>query len=143
MWCRVIALLILDLGARRGWVVSTTPWPLYPRERPSTHCTGVWVGARAGLDLRKKFRPNGDFLNIFSYRVLCCSGIGRRTACCGFFHQEKSDGFGRERTRDLGYQRPACKPLDHRSRYRDSIPGPSSPQPVAVPTELPGPQSDP
>jgi hypothetical protein len=25
-----IALLILDLGARRGWVVSTTPRPLYP-----------------------------------------------------------------------------------------------------------------
>jgi hypothetical protein len=45
-----------------------------------------------------------------------CSGIRRKTACCGFFHYEKSDGFGRERTRDLGYQRPACKPLDHRSR---------------------------
>jgi hypothetical protein len=24
------------------------------------------------------------------------------------FSPEKSDGFGRERTRDLGYQRPAC-----------------------------------
>jgi hypothetical protein len=35
-----IALLFLDLGARRGWVVSTTPRPLYPRERPGTHCTG-------------------------------------------------------------------------------------------------------
>jgi hypothetical protein len=32
----------------------------------------------------------------------------RRKACCGFFQPEKSDGFGRERTRDLGYQRPAC-----------------------------------
>jgi hypothetical protein len=32
----------------------------------------------------------------------------RRKACCGFLQQEKSDGFGRERTRDLGYQRPAC-----------------------------------
>jgi hypothetical protein len=41
----------------------------------------------------------------------------RRKACCGFFQSEKSDGFGREQTRDLGYQRPACKPLDHRSRY--------------------------
>jgi hypothetical protein len=41
----------------------------------------------------------------------------RRKAYCGFFQLEKSDGFGRERTRDLGYQRPACKPLDHRSRY--------------------------
>jgi hypothetical protein len=36
---RSIALLILDLGARRGWVVSTTPRSLYPRERPGTHCT--------------------------------------------------------------------------------------------------------
>jgi hypothetical protein len=29
----------LDLGTRRGWVVSTTPRPLYPRKRPCTHCT--------------------------------------------------------------------------------------------------------
>jgi hypothetical protein len=36
---RDIALLILNLGARRGWVVSTTPRPFYPRERPGTHCT--------------------------------------------------------------------------------------------------------
>ena len=27
-----------------GWVVSSTPRPLYPRERPGTHCTGGWVG---------------------------------------------------------------------------------------------------
>jgi hypothetical protein len=32
------------------------------------------------------------------------------------FRPKKSDGFGRERTRDLGYQRTACLPLDHRSR---------------------------
>jgi hypothetical protein len=25
-----------------------------------------------------------------------------------FFQPEKSDGFGRERTRDLGYRKPAC-----------------------------------
>jgi hypothetical protein len=31
---RGIALLFLYLSARRGWVVSTTPRPLYPRERP-------------------------------------------------------------------------------------------------------------
>jgi hypothetical protein len=47
---RGIALLFLYLGARRGWVVSTTPRPLYHRERPGTHCTGGWVGPRAGLD---------------------------------------------------------------------------------------------
>jgi hypothetical protein len=26
------------------------PASLYPRERPGTHCTGGWVGPRAGLD---------------------------------------------------------------------------------------------
>jgi hypothetical protein len=45
-----IALPFCDLDARRGCVVSTTPQPLYPRERPSTHCTEGWVGPRAGLD---------------------------------------------------------------------------------------------
>jgi hypothetical protein len=51
---RGIALLFPDLGTRRGWVVSITPRPPYPRERPSTHCTGGWVGPRAGLDVCKK-----------------------------------------------------------------------------------------
>jgi hypothetical protein len=32
------------------------------------------------------------------------------------FSPEISDGFGRERTRDLECQRPACEPLDYRSR---------------------------
>jgi hypothetical protein len=77
---RSIALPFRDLGARRGWVVSTTPRPLYPRERSGAHCTGSWVGPRAGLDVYEKSHP-----------------------------------------------------------HRDSIPGPSSPQPVARPPELPGP----
>jgi hypothetical protein len=33
-----------------GWVVNATPGPLYHRERPGTHCTGGWVGLRAGLE---------------------------------------------------------------------------------------------
>jgi hypothetical protein len=37
---RGVALLSLDLGARRGWVVSTTPQPLYSWVRSGTHCTG-------------------------------------------------------------------------------------------------------
>jgi hypothetical protein len=32
-------------------MVSNTPRPLYPRERPGTHCTGGWVGLRAGMDV--------------------------------------------------------------------------------------------
>ena len=31
----------------------------YPRERPGTHCTGGWVGLRAGLDWCGKYRPTG------------------------------------------------------------------------------------
>ena len=26
-----------------GWVVSATPRPVYPRERPGTHCIGGWA----------------------------------------------------------------------------------------------------
>jgi hypothetical protein len=55
---RGIALIFLDLGARRGLVVSTTPRPPYPRERPGTNCTGGWVGLRAGLDACEKSRPH-------------------------------------------------------------------------------------
>jgi hypothetical protein len=58
-------------------VVNATPRPLYPQERPGTHCIGGWVGPRAGLDGCRKSRP-----------------------------------------------------------HRDSIRGPSSPQRVAIPTEL-------
>jgi hypothetical protein len=75
---RCIALLF-NLGAKCGWVVNATPRPLYPRERPCTHCIEGWVGPRTGLD-----------------------------------------GWGKSR------------PQPH--RY--SIPGPSSPQRVAIPTEL-------
>jgi hypothetical protein len=42
-------------------VVSTTPRPPYPRGRPGTHCTGGWVGSRAGLDVREKSSPHWDF----------------------------------------------------------------------------------
>jgi hypothetical protein len=28
------------------WVVNTRPRPLYPGERPGTHCIGGWVGLR-------------------------------------------------------------------------------------------------
>ena len=31
----------------------------YPRERPGTHCTGGWVGLRAGLEWCGKSRPTG------------------------------------------------------------------------------------
>jgi len=54
---RGIALLFHDHGIRRGWGVSVTPRSLFtPRERPGTHFIGGWVGPRAGLDRRGKFR---------------------------------------------------------------------------------------
>ena len=55
-----IAYPFMTSALRCGWVVSTTPRPLYPRKRPGTHCTGGWVGPRAGLDGCGKSRPHRD-----------------------------------------------------------------------------------
>ena len=32
-----------------------------PRKRPGTHCTGGWMGPRAGLDGREKISPAPEF----------------------------------------------------------------------------------
>jgi len=56
---RNVALLFFDRGTRRGWGVSSTPRPLFTSgKRPGTHCTGGWVGPRAGLDRCGKSRPH-------------------------------------------------------------------------------------
>jgi len=55
---RGIALLFLDHGTRRGGQ-RHAPAALCPRERPDTHCTGDWVGPRAGLDGQKILSPLG------------------------------------------------------------------------------------
>jgi hypothetical protein len=34
---------------------------LPPGKRPGTHCTGGWMGPRAGLDWRGKYRPHRGF----------------------------------------------------------------------------------
>ena len=56
----------LNRGARWGWVVYATPRPLYPWERPGTHCVGsgwapwpVWTGAEnlALTGIRSPDRP--------------------------------------------------------------------------------------
>jgi len=55
-----IALLFHHRGTRRGVSGQQhAPTALYPRERPGTHCTGGWVGPRAGLDGRKNLVPTG------------------------------------------------------------------------------------
>ena len=46
-----------NFGARWGWVVNAMPRPIYPRERPGSHCVGGRVGPRAGQDGCGKSRP--------------------------------------------------------------------------------------
>jgi len=48
------------ISALDVWVVNATPRPLYPRERPGTHCIGGWVGLRDGLDWCRKSRLHRD-----------------------------------------------------------------------------------
>ena len=43
-----------------GWMFNATPRPLYPRERPDTHCIVGWVGPRTGLDGCGESRPQRD-----------------------------------------------------------------------------------
>jgi len=56
----------------------------YPRQRPGTHCTGGWVGLRAGLDWCGKSRPPPGFDHrtvqptcsryiYYASRPTCCS----------------------------------------------------------------------
>jgi len=40
------------------------PAALYPRKRPGTHCTGGWVGPRAGLDKCGKYRPHRNSIPV-------------------------------------------------------------------------------
>jgi hypothetical protein len=54
-----IAQLFLNLGTRRGCVVSITPRPPLPPGKTGTPCTGGWVGPGAGLDRCGKSRPTG------------------------------------------------------------------------------------
>ena len=42
-------------------MVSTTPRPLYPRERPGTHCTGGWVGPQGRSGRVRKISPPPGF----------------------------------------------------------------------------------
>jgi hypothetical protein len=58
---RGIALPFHDHGTRKGVRGQRhAPAALYPRERPSTHCTEGWVGPRAVLNRCRKSRPPLD-----------------------------------------------------------------------------------
>ena len=60
---RCIALLFLDHGTRRGEGSASRPGRFYPQERTGTHCTGGWVGPRAGLDRCGVSRPHRDSIS--------------------------------------------------------------------------------
>jgi hypothetical protein len=60
MGSRGIVLPILDLGALWGVGGHHHAPAALPRERPGTHCTGGWVGPRAGLDVCEKSHPHRD-----------------------------------------------------------------------------------
>jgi hypothetical protein len=63
---RGTALPFRDLGARRGCVVSITPRPLYPWERPGTHCTKGCVDP-GPVWTCEKCPPTGIFFVQFLY----------------------------------------------------------------------------
>ena len=44
-----------------GWVVNVTARPLYPQERPGTHCIGGWVGPQGRSGRVKKISPPPGF----------------------------------------------------------------------------------
>ena len=58
---RGIALLFLDHSTRRGEGSASRPGRTLPRERPGTHCTGGWVGPKAGPDRCGKSRSSPGF----------------------------------------------------------------------------------
>ena len=58
---RGIALLFHDHGTRKGVRGQRHALAaLYPRKIPGIHCTGGWVGPRAGLDRCGKSRLHRD-----------------------------------------------------------------------------------
>jgi hypothetical protein len=57
---RGIVLLFFKLGTSWGSVVYSASRPLYPLERPGTHCIEGWVDPRAGMDRCGKSRPHRD-----------------------------------------------------------------------------------
>jgi hypothetical protein len=47
-----------------------------------THCTGGWVGPKAGLDVCEKSHTHRGVFFLSSYLVLHCSGIGLSIVVC-------------------------------------------------------------
>ena len=54
--------LFLTTALEGGEESVSRPGRSLPRERPGTHCTGGWVGPRAGLDRCEKSHPHRDLI---------------------------------------------------------------------------------
>ena len=137
MGSRGTALLFLNLGAGWEWVFNATPWPIYPRERPCTHRIGGWVGPRVGLDGCGKSRPHRDSIPGPSIP----QRVAIPTELTGPVNSTPWPLYPRERpgTHCIGGWVGPGAGLGEcgKSRpHRDLIPGQSSPQRVAIPTEL-------
>ena len=61
-----------------GWVVNATPWPIFPRELPGTHCNGGSVGPKNRLDRCGKYRPHRD---SSPWRIAIPTELSRSTYC--------------------------------------------------------------
>jgi hypothetical protein len=58
-WVEVLLYSSMTAALEGGTGQQHSPAAFYPRERPDTHCTGGWVGPRAGLDKCGKSPPTG------------------------------------------------------------------------------------
>jgi len=94
-------------------MVKATPRPIYPMEKPGTHCIGGWVVPRAGLDgcgkcrlsaIRSPDRPaRSESLYRLSYpgpqpwilaiTIKKCNKITTLRACGGFAFYSKQQDF--------------------------------------------------
>jgi hypothetical protein len=69
---RGIAVPTLNLSTRRGWVVSTTPRPLYPRERTRYPLYGRLGGPQGRSGRVRKICPHRDFCNVLYKFISTC-----------------------------------------------------------------------
>ena len=100
-----------------GSLIRTFQFP--PPGEPQQRKVELW--ARNNREFCRKWRLPRHFW-VFLHAVNLRHGADGFTSppkegVLRTFSPEKSDGFCRVWTRELGYQRPARLPLDHRSRY--------------------------
>jgi hypothetical protein len=65
-----------------GWVVNAKPRPLFPQERPGTHCIVGWVGPKAGLEIYGKYHLHRDSIPGPSSPNICIQEGGTLYGFC-------------------------------------------------------------